>query len=185
VRTARVEAQVSGLIDKVTFREGDQVTEGQVLFQIDPRPFRAALSQAEAALARDSAQWESARRDRDRFESLAAKEYVTGTAARPGDGTAAALEATLRSDQAAIDQARPEPAVRHGARADHRPRRVAAGARGQPGAPGSGDALVVINQMAPIRVRFSVPPRTSPTSARWRAAIRMCAPCRWAIRPRP
>src|SRR4249919_2029923 len=77
VRTARVEAQVSGLIDKVTFREGDQVTEGQVLFQIDPRPFRAALSQAEAALARDSAQWESARRDRDRFETLAAKEYVT------------------------------------------------------------------------------------------------------------
>ena len=43
VRTARVEAQVSGLIDKVTFREGDHVTEGQVLFQIDPRPFRAAL----------------------------------------------------------------------------------------------------------------------------------------------
>ena len=36
VRTARVEAQVSGIIDKVTFREGDQVTEGQVLFQVDP-----------------------------------------------------------------------------------------------------------------------------------------------------
>ena len=47
VRTARVEAQVSGLIDKVMFREGDQVAQGQVLFQIDPRPFRAPLSQAD------------------------------------------------------------------------------------------------------------------------------------------
>ena len=106
VRTSQVEAQVSGLIDRVTFREGDQVTEGQVLFQIDPRSFRAALSQAEAALARDSAQWQSAQHDRDRFEALAAKEYVTGQQLDQARATAAALEATMRSDQGAIDQAR-------------------------------------------------------------------------------
>ena len=157
VRTARVEAQVSGLIDRVTFREGDQVTEGQILFQIDPRPFRAALSQAEAALARDSAQWESARRDRDRFEALAAKEYVTGQQLDQARATAAALEATLRSDQAQIDQARLS--LQYAT--------VRAPITGRAGSllvregnlvrAGSGDALVVINQMAPIRVRFSVP----------------------------
>lgn len=157
VRTARVEAQVSGLIDKVTFREGDQVTQGQILFQIDPRSFRAALTQAEAALARDSAQWESARRDRDRFESLAEKEYVTGQQLDQAKATASALEATLRSDQGAIEQARLS--LQYAT--------VRAPITGRAGAllvregnlvrAGSGDALVVINQMAPIRVRFSVP----------------------------
>jgi len=157
VRTARVEAQISGIIDKVTFREGDQVTEGQVLFQIDPRSFRAALSQAEAALARDSAQWESARRDRDRFETLAAKEYVTAQQLDQARATASALDATLRSDQAAIDQARLS--LQYAT--------VRAPITGRAGSllvregnlvrAGSGDALVVINQMAPIRVRFSVP----------------------------
>jgi len=157
VRTVRVEAQISGLIDKVTFREGDQVTQGQVLFQIDPRPFRAALSQAEAALARDSAQWESARRDRDRFETLAAKEYVTGQQLDQAKATAAALQATMHSDQAAIDQARLS--LQYAT--------VRAPITGRAGSllvregnlvrAGSGDPLVVINQMAPIRVRFSVP----------------------------
>ena len=157
VRTSQVEAQVSGLIDRVTFREGDQVAEGQVLFQIDPRPFRAALSQAEAALARDSAQWESARRDRDRFEALAAKEYVTGQQLDQARATAAGLEATLRSDQAQIDQARLS--LQYAT--------VRAPITGRAGSllvregnlvrAGSGDALVIINQMAPIRVRFSVP----------------------------
>ncbi len=157
VRTSRVEAQVSGLIDRVTFREGDQVTEGQVLFQIDPRSFRAALSQAEAALARDSAQWQSAQRDRDRFEALAAKEYVTGQQLDQARATAAALEATMRSDQGAIDQARLS--LQYAT--------IRAPITGRAGAllvregnlvrAGSGDALVVINQMAPIRVRFSVP----------------------------
>ncbi len=157
VRTARVEAQVSGLIDRVMFREGDQVTEGQVLFQVDPRSFRAALSQAEAALARDSAQWASAQRDRDRFETLAAKEYVTGQQLDQAKATAAALEATLRSDQAAIDQARLS--LQYAT--------VRAPITGRAGSllvregnlvrAGSGEALVVINQMAPIRVRFSVP----------------------------
>lgn len=157
VRTARVEAQVSGLIDKVMFREGDQVTQGQVLFQIDPRPFRAALSQAEAALARDSAQWVSATRDRDRFETLAAKEYVTGQQLDQAKATAAALEATLRADQGAIEQARLSLQFAT----------IRAPITGRAGSllvregnlvrMGSGEALVVINQLAPIRVRFSVP----------------------------
>ena len=157
VRTARVEAQVSGLIDQVTFREGDQVTEGQVLFQIDPRSFRAALSQAEAALARDSAQWASARRDRDRFEALAAKEYVTAQQLDQARATARDSTPRFAPTRPPIDQARLS--LQYAT--------VRAPITGRAGSllvregnlvrAGSGDALVVINQMAPIRVRFSVP----------------------------
>ena len=58
-----VEAQVAGQLLRIRFREGDQVTKGQVLFEIDSRPFRASLDQAEAMLARDRAQAENAERD--------------------------------------------------------------------------------------------------------------------------
>src|ERR1700746_857053 len=56
VQTASVQAQVTGVLTHVTFHEGDDVTAGQVLFEIDPRPFQAALDGARAMLARDQAQ---------------------------------------------------------------------------------------------------------------------------------
>src|SRR5438034_1208997 len=65
LETARVAAQVSGLVTEVAFREGDWVREGQVLFRIDPRPYAAALAQAQAALARDTATAAYALRDAD------------------------------------------------------------------------------------------------------------------------
>jgi multidrug efflux system membrane fusion protein len=62
VQTVSLEAQVGGTLTEVSFQEGDEVTEGQVLFRIDPRPFEAALRQSEAALARDRAQAQNAQR---------------------------------------------------------------------------------------------------------------------------
>src|SRR5437899_11664101 len=62
-QTASVQAQVSGILTHVAFREGDEVTAGQTLFEIDPRPFQAAVDQAEAMLARDHAQAQSATLD--------------------------------------------------------------------------------------------------------------------------
>src|SRR5256885_3651293 len=59
VQTASVQAQVTGVLTHVTFHEGDDVAAGQVLFEIDPRPFQAALDQAKAVLARDQAQHRS------------------------------------------------------------------------------------------------------------------------------
>src|SRR4051812_23895594 len=56
LQSVAVQAQVSGTLLDVNFSEGQDVGAGQVLFQIDPRPFRAALAQAQAALARDFAQ---------------------------------------------------------------------------------------------------------------------------------
>src|SRR5256885_4800381 len=56
VQTVSVQAQVTGVLTHVTFHEGDGVTAGQGLFEIDPRPLRAALEQARAVFARDQAQ---------------------------------------------------------------------------------------------------------------------------------
>src|SRR5512147_2790728 len=66
LRTAAVGSQVGGVVTRVSFREGDAVARGQVLIQIDPRPFRAVLDQAAASLARDRAQAETARLEAER-----------------------------------------------------------------------------------------------------------------------
>lgn len=63
MQTVSVSAQVGGILTHIDFKEGDDVKQGQVLFQIDPRPFQAALQQARAGLAKDSAQLTTALQD--------------------------------------------------------------------------------------------------------------------------
>ncbi|MGH7497766.1 MAG: biotin/lipoyl-binding protein, partial [Gemmatimonadales bacterium] len=77
LQTVAVQPQVSGLLQRIAFNEGQEVQKGQVLFEIDPRPFQAALAQAQATLARDSAQAANAQLDVQRYSALAEKEYVT------------------------------------------------------------------------------------------------------------
>jgi multidrug efflux system membrane fusion protein len=142
---------------KVTFNEGQNVTAGQVLFQIDPRPFEAALAQARAALARDQAQATSARRDAARYEALVQKDYVTRSQADQADATAAAAEATVAADRAAVQKAQ----------LDLNNTVIRAPISGKAGgllvkqgnlvAANSKPPLVVINQIHPILVRFSIP----------------------------
>src|SRR5690242_10480652 len=76
-QTASVQAQVTGILTRVAFHEGDDVVAGQLLFQIDPRPFQAALEQANAMLARDEAQAQSAALDAQRYADLVQRDYVT------------------------------------------------------------------------------------------------------------
>jgi multidrug efflux system membrane fusion protein len=157
IQTAAVAAQVDGILERVTFREGDEVKQGQLLFQIDPRPYQATLAQAEAALARDLAMLQSAGRDAQRFEELAAKEYVTAQQLDQARTSAASMSATLRSDSAMVQRAR----------LDLDRASVRAPISGRAGSilvrPGnlvrasSGTPLVVINQLQPILVRFPVP----------------------------
>ena len=71
-----VRAQVTGEIMQVHFREGQDLSKGELLFSIDPRPYEAALAQAEAALARDRAQMENAQTDVQRYEDLVKGEVV-------------------------------------------------------------------------------------------------------------
>src|ERR1051325_4218220 len=105
LQTVAVEAQVSGTLDAVTFREGEDVRAGQVLFRLDARPFEAALRQAQATLARDEIQTRNSLRDADRYKTLAEKDYVTKAQADQAQATAAALQATLQADSAAVDNA--------------------------------------------------------------------------------
>ena len=76
-QTASVQAQVTGILTRVAFHEGDDVAAGQLLFQIDPRPFQAMLEQAQAMLARDQAQAQSAVADAERYAELVKQDYVT------------------------------------------------------------------------------------------------------------
>jgi len=155
LQTVAVEAQVGGTLDTVAFNEGDDVRTGQVLFRLDSRPFEAALRQAEAALARDEAQAQSAQRDAERYSALAGKDYVTKSQADQAQAQAAASAATVLSDKAAVDNARlnlnyttirAPIAGRTGRLLVRRGNLVKA----------NGDPLVVINQLRPIMVRFPV-----------------------------
>jgi len=155
LQTVTVEAQVGGTLDAVQFQEGDEVRAGQVLFRLDPRPFQATLRQAQATLARDAAQADNAQRDAERYRALVAKDYVTKSQADQAEATARALKATLRADSASVETARLNLAYttirapidgRTGSLLVRRGNLVKAGA--QP--------LVVINQIHPILVRFSV-----------------------------
>lgn len=151
-----VEAQVTGPLLRIGFREGDLVRKGQVLFEIDPRPFRGALDQALAALARDVAQSENAERDVERYGELVKQEYVTAQQFDAARATAAALQATVRGDSAMVTTARINleyATVRApiSGRAGNLLIREGNLVRG-PGYP-----LVTINQIQPILVRFSVP----------------------------
>jgi membrane fusion protein, multidrug efflux system len=158
VQTVSVEAQVGGTLTEVSFQEGDEVSEGQLLFRIDPRPFESALRQAEAALARDRAQAVNAQREAERYKALVAKDYVTQSQADQAQAQAASLVATLQSDSAAVENAR----VNLGYTTIKAPISGRTGSllvrRGNLVKP-NGGPLVVINELQPILVRFPVTAR--------------------------
>src|SRR2546430_36969 len=98
-QTVSVQSQVTGVLTHVAFREGDDVAAGQVLFQIDPRPFQAALEQAQAMLARDQAQAHSAVLDAQRYAELVKQDYVTQSDYEAKRATAAAQQAAVRAGE--------------------------------------------------------------------------------------
>jgi multidrug efflux system membrane fusion protein len=104
--TATVRAQVSGVLQRLNFEEGQQVQAGQWLAQIDPRPFQAALAQAEGTLARDKAQLDGARVDLARYRDLLAKDALPRQQLDSQAALVAQLEGTVKADQGAADSAR-------------------------------------------------------------------------------
>ena len=156
IRSVDVLPQVGGTILHVNFAEGDEVAAGQILFELDPRAYRAASQQAEGALLRDLAQAQSAAREAARYKTLAATNTVTQEDYETKQSTADAGAAAVRSDSAAASIARLnlEYATvrapiggRTGRLLLHEGNLVRAGS----------DPLVSIVQMRPILVRFSVP----------------------------
>ncbi|MEO7083302.1 MAG: efflux RND transporter periplasmic adaptor subunit [Gemmatimonadaceae bacterium] len=155
MQTVAVIAQVGGTLDSVGFHEGDDVQAGQILFHLDSRPFAAALRQADAALARDIAQAQSAQRDAERYQALVEKDYVTKSQADQAAATAAAMKATVLADSATVDNAKLNLAyttIRAPIAGRTGRLLVRQGNVVRPNA----DALVVINQLRPILVRFPV-----------------------------
>src|SRR5207244_9735631 len=95
-----------GVVTRVAFREGDERRKGQVLFQLDPRPFQTALSQAQATRARDRAQAEKARLDAERAHALFQQNVISQADWDQARTQADAWKGTLEADEAAVRHAR-------------------------------------------------------------------------------
>jgi multidrug efflux system membrane fusion protein len=104
--TVSLKARVDGQIVAVLFKEGERVAKGDVLYRIDPRPFEAALRQAEANALRDQAARDQARSQAKRYEELLAKNFVSKEAFAQIRTNAEIAEATARASQAALESAR-------------------------------------------------------------------------------
>jgi multidrug efflux system membrane fusion protein len=154
-----VRAQLTGELTSVNFKEGDDVTQGQVLFTLDRRPLEAALKQAEAALTRDQAQLANATAQAQRASELASRGIATREQVDTTRTAVSALEATVGADRAAIENATVQ--LQYAT--------IKAPISGRTGVlmvhPGNlvrandPTPLVVINQVTPVQVAFGIPER--------------------------
>jgi multidrug efflux system membrane fusion protein len=104
--TVNVTPRITGQIDKIPYREGQLVKRGQLLVQIDPRPFQIALQQAQGQLLHDEALLADARLDLKRYTTLRAQDSVSGQTYDTQAALVKQDEATVASDQANVANAR-------------------------------------------------------------------------------
>jgi len=106
LNTAQIKSRIDGPIEKVLFTEGEQIAAGKPLFQIDERPYRAALTQAEGQLARDQALYDTAKTDYERAVSLIDKGFTSKQTLEQRQALLAGYAAAVKMDQAALDNAK-------------------------------------------------------------------------------
>jgi len=151
-----IKVRVDGQLQRVMFTEGQEVHAGDVLAQIDPRPFQAQIAQARANQAKDQAQLNNAKLDLQRYSSLANSQYTTRQSVDTTRATVAQLEAAIAADQSAIDMAQ----LQIDFATVKSPLDGRAGMRlvdeGSIVHPSDANGLVVITQMAPIAVLFTL-----------------------------
>jgi multidrug efflux system membrane fusion protein len=167
--TVALRSQITGQLTSVTFKEGDDVRKGQVLFELDRRPLEATLQQARANLQRDIAQAANAKAQAQRYQDLADRGIATREQVETSRTAATALDATVEADKAAVENAEIQLqyatitapiAGRTGALMVHEGNLVRAN---------DTTPLVVINQVSPINVGFGVPESRLPELKRFMA----------------
>jgi multidrug efflux system membrane fusion protein len=168
-KTVNIHAQVSGRLERVSFVEGQRVKTGEVLAQVDPRPFAIALHQAEAARARDEAQLAGAKRNLERFEGVGAQRLIPQQQVDDQRALVDQLTGTVAADKAQIENARLQ--------LDYA--RITSPIDGVTGVrlidPGNlvsttdANGIVVVTQMDPIAVLFTLPQDALPDVSREQA----------------
>ena len=156
-KTVTVHSQVDGRLDSVSFREGQEVKHGTPLAQVDPRPYTIQLHQAEAALARDSAQLQGNQVDLDRYTAVSKNKLISQQQVDDQHMLVGQLEGAVKADRALIDQAK--------LMLDYaRIRSPIDGITGvrlvDPGNivhPSDASGIVVVTQIDPIAVLFTLP----------------------------
>ena len=175
--TVTIHARVDGELINVAFHEGQDVKKGDVLAQIDPRPYQAALDNALATLAKDQATLNNAKRDLARYQDTAVKGYSSrqqlDTQAMTVDGTVAQIQA----DQATVENAR----VQLGYTTIASPLDGVTGIRlidqGNIVHASDTGGIVVVTQLQPISAIFTLPQTELPqvTAARAKGTLRVVA----------
>lgn len=157
VRTTTVRSQVAGILQKIAFKEGQDVKEGDLLFEIDPRPFRNAVLTAEADLQRMQVQLDNARAQVERYRALTTGQMVSKEQFQKIQDDARALEAELKAGEARVANAKLQ--------LEYCSIRAPLSGRTGNLNVDEGDLvranetgpLVTINQLSPIYVTFGVP----------------------------
>ena len=155
--TVTVQSQIAGQIVKISFKEGQTVKAGDPLLQIDPRPYQVALEQAEGALARDKALLANARVDLERYQTLFAQDSIAEQQLATQKALVAQDEGNVKTDQGQIDAAKLNLTYAH----------VVSPITGRVGlqqvtlgnyvTPSEPNGLVVVTQLEPITVVFTLP----------------------------
>jgi multidrug efflux system membrane fusion protein len=155
--TVTLKSRVDGIAEQVYFKEGQDVKKGQLLVQIDPRPYQVAVSQAEANLLKDQSQLTIAQRNFQRYQDLFKQGVVSRQDLDAQESNFGALQGTVKADQAAVDNAKLNLSYC----------RVTAPIDGRVGLrqvdPGNmvhasdANGLLVITQLHPITVLFTIP----------------------------